>query len=142
MKRCVKLELPYPPSLNAYYRNVRGKTLLSRRGRDYIARVRGVVLECDVDQLDGRLAIFIDMYPPDRRKRDLDNINKPIWDALEKAGVYDNDSQIVQCHAYKQAPIDGGMVAITLIEVSEVMPTASEFAMDFYDRMLKDAQCN
>ena len=34
------------------------------------------------------------LYPPDKRKRDVDNVLKPLLDALEHAGVYENDSQI------------------------------------------------
>jgi len=29
------LDLPFPPSLNTYYRNVHGRTLLSAKGREY-----------------------------------------------------------------------------------------------------------
>jgi hypothetical protein len=35
----IRLELPYPPGVNALWRNVRGKTLLSARARDYKAKV-------------------------------------------------------------------------------------------------------
>ncbi len=34
------------------------------------------------------------VYPPDRRARDLDNLGKALLDALTKAGVYGDDSQI------------------------------------------------
>jgi crossover junction endodeoxyribonuclease RusA len=36
----------------------------------------------------------MDAFPPDRRRRDLDNIQKPVLDALQHAGVYEDDSQI------------------------------------------------
>lgn len=41
-----------------------------------------------------RLSLTIDAYPPDRRKRDLDNILKSLLDALQHAGIYSDDSQI------------------------------------------------
>ena len=31
----IKLELPFPPSMNRYYRNLNGRTLLSAKGRKY-----------------------------------------------------------------------------------------------------------
>jgi Holliday junction resolvase RusA-like endonuclease len=42
----------------------------------------------------GRLGVTILLHPPDYRDRDIDNLVKPMLDALEKAGVYENDSQV------------------------------------------------
>lgn len=42
---------------------------------------------------EGRLAIEIKAYPPDKRKRDLDNILKSLLDSLVHAGVVEDDSQ-------------------------------------------------
>jgi len=36
----------------------------------------------------------MDAFPPDRRRRDLDNLLKSVLDALEHAGVYADDSQV------------------------------------------------
>ena len=44
--------------------------------------------------IKGRLALCMDAFPPDRRRRDLDNLQKAPLDSLEHAGVYENDSQI------------------------------------------------
>jgi crossover junction endodeoxyribonuclease RusA len=35
---------------------------------------------------------------PDNRRRDLDNLLKPLLDAMEHAGVYVNDSQVHDLH--------------------------------------------
>ena len=42
----------------------------------------------------------VDAYPPDKRRRDLDNIQKSLWDALQHGGAYRDDSQIkdFECH--------------------------------------------
>ena len=42
----------------------------------------------------GRLYVTITAYQPDNRRRDLDNLPKAILDALQHAGVYEDDSQI------------------------------------------------
>jgi crossover junction endodeoxyribonuclease RusA len=60
------------------------------------------------------LALFIDAYPPDRRRRDLDNIQKAILDSLEKAGAYNDDSQIDLLIVSRQRSIPGGAIIITL----------------------------
>ena len=33
------------------------------------------------------------LYPPDARRRDIDNYNKALCDALTHAGVWEDDSQ-------------------------------------------------
>lgn len=87
------MTLPYPPSANHYWRRVGTKTLISREGRAYRKRI-GSLLAGGGPPYDGRLALMMDAFPPDRRRRDLDNLQKPTLDALEKAGVYWDDSQI------------------------------------------------
>ena len=39
-------------------------------------------------------AVEITLYPPDARRRDIDNYNKALFDALTHAGVWEDDSQI------------------------------------------------
>jgi len=31
----IELEIPYPVSVNSYYRSVKGRSILSKQGRDY-----------------------------------------------------------------------------------------------------------
>ena len=81
------LELPYPPSANHHWRRVGARTLISREGRDFRRRVRSILAEMGVRPSADRLTLRIDAHPPDRRRRDLDNIQKPLLDALEKAGA-------------------------------------------------------
>jgi len=42
----------------------------------------------------GRLEVRVVAFPPDKRVRDLDNLEKALWDALAHAGVFKNDVQI------------------------------------------------
>lgn len=44
-------------------------------------------------------------YLPDRRRRDLDNLGKAVYDALQAAQVFVDDSQIVDAHWVK-GPVD------------------------------------
>ena len=90
----IVLKLPWPPSLNHYWRRVGNRTLISREGREYRERVVMLCRRTRIETQDGRLAVTLLASPPDRRHRDLDNIQKPLLDALEHAGIYENDSQI------------------------------------------------
>jgi crossover junction endodeoxyribonuclease RusA len=92
----IVVTLPYPPSVNAYWRHVSkgplaGRVLISAEGRSY----RDAVLRAvDPMKLDMRLKVEIEATMPDRRKRDLDNLPKAVLDALTHAEVWGDDGQI------------------------------------------------
>lgn len=86
--------LPFPPSINHYWRRVGQRTLISRQGRAFRENVIAAVFEQGRTKIVGRLAVTIEVYPPDRRRRDLDNLTKSTLDALAHAGVFDDDEQI------------------------------------------------
>jgi len=43
---------------------------------------------------DDRIRMCVEVYPPDKRRRDLDNLMKATADSLQHAQVYPDDSQI------------------------------------------------
>lgn len=88
----MNLLLPYPPTVNTYWRNVNGRTILSKRGREYRKEVAAVLPR--VQPITDRLAVRILAVMPDRRRRDLDNLTKAVLDSMQHAGVYEDDSQI------------------------------------------------
>ena len=88
------LQLPLPPSMNTYWRNFRGRTILSKAARDYKQTVKDYVLLNKIPYFgDVRLQAIITIFPRDRRRSDLDNRIKAGFDALQDAGVFDDDSQ-------------------------------------------------
>ena len=99
----MKFDLPFPPSTNTYWRNVRGRTLLSAKGRAYKVEVRACVLEQHglFAPLRGPLMASVQLQLPDKRRRDIDNFFKGLFDAMGYAQVYDDDSQIMELHAVK-----------------------------------------
>lgn len=109
----LELELPFPPSINHYYRRVGPRTLISRKGHRYRNRVCGILNALSLERLEGPLAMELDLYPPNRQRRDLDNVQKSLWDALAHGGVYRDDSQIKEftCHMREPLPPNGKAVA-------------------------------
>ena len=116
----IVLELPYPPSVNHYYRRVGPRTLISREGRAYRKQVCAILAARHGGQASGEpiftgpIEVKVELYPPDRRRRDVDNALKSLLDALEKGGAYNNDSQIVRLVAEKRRPVEGGRAIVRL----------------------------
>ncbi|MFO8013869.1 MAG: RusA family crossover junction endodeoxyribonuclease [Phycisphaerae bacterium] len=110
------ITLPYPPSVNHYWRMWRGRMVVSREGRRYRKRVAATLAALGVRPLDGPVEVEIELYPPDRRRRDVDNAQKSLLDALEKGGAYHDDSQIVRLLTEKRGPVKGGR---TIVRISK-----------------------
>lgn len=113
----VELELPWPPSINHYWRRVGARTLISREGRRFRETVLAILAETSMVPLTEELEMLIVASPPDRRRRDIDNIPKALLDALQHGGVYIDDSQIVDLRIRKADPVEGGRTLVQIIEV-------------------------
>ena len=91
-------KLDYPPSINTYWRtNYRvNRTYLSDKGRKYKDTQVQKMWEQDVPRgtPEARYEVLIDAHMPDYRKRDIDNIVKPILDCMEEHGVICDDEQV------------------------------------------------
>ena len=110
----IEIELPYPPSVNHYYRRVGPRTLISREGRRFRERVCAILSGLGLRPLVGPLDVEVLIFPPDRRRRDIDNTQKSLLDALEHAGAYHNDSQIVKLHIEKREVVPGGKTIVRI----------------------------
>ena len=116
----LELVLPWPPSVNQYWRHpssgpLAGRHLISEQGRAYRAKVTAQVWnEKQTHKLADRLSVSILCYPPDRRRRDLDNVLKAALDALVFAGVMLDDSQIDRLAIERCAGQVPGRLEITI----------------------------
>ena len=108
----VKLVLPHPPSVNHYWRHFRGHTVISRDGRAYRDSVWAILRQHRIRRLDGRLAVGTLWSPPDKRRRDIDNIGKALFDALAFGGLYADDEQIDRTATARVEPCNGGKVEL------------------------------
>ena len=110
----IELTLPWPPTVNTYWRNVNGRTIISAKGREYRKAVADqVLIQRGAKHLDYALQVTIAAYRPDRRRRDLDNLLKAILDSLTHAGVMEDDCLIVDLRIYWEDDV-GGMVKVTI----------------------------
>lgn len=97
--------MPFPPSVNRLWRNVRGRTLLSADGRKYRAAAVAATLMAKEAFGGADVEVSIAAWLPDNRRRDADNLFKAPLDALVASGVLDDDSQIVAL-SIRKAGID------------------------------------
>lgn len=115
----VRLILPWSPSINAYWRSIplrgRVRVLISEEGQRY---AREVAIRCMEQKaprgLIGRLAVRLYAEPPDARARDIDNLPKAVLDALTKANVWLDDSQVDALHVVRGPKLHNGRIIVTI----------------------------
>lgn len=119
-KTAVQLVLPYPPSANRLWRRWRGRTALAAAAVKYRRQVAGLWWEArqraELAPI-GRKSCRVWMWahPPDHRRRDLDNLIKPLLDALQWAGIMENDCQVRGLSIRWANVRPGGQVRVRLL---------------------------
>lgn len=115
----LRFEIPYPPTINHYYLHTSNGVILGAKGKRYrhdvsllLHRYRGACSS------EARLSLVINAFPPDKRKRDLDNIVKATQDALQYARVYHDDCQIDMLSVMRRNIVKGGCLQIWISECS------------------------
>lgn len=104
---------PFPPSVNHLYGNGRnGRKFIKPAGVEYRLAVMEYVNRYKLKAPEGRLAVGIQLYPPNKRRRDVDNSAKAALDALTHAGVYQDDCLIDDLRITRMHVIKDGMLRI------------------------------
>jgi crossover junction endodeoxyribonuclease RusA len=127
----IELTLPWPPSVNHY--KTLGKLRKTKYGQYYQPRVNSaetlgfyyeVYMRCK-QQVPSEWAVFansatisfevhIDLYPPDKRRMDIDNRIKVAVDSLVHAKVIKDDSQITRLVVQKMEILKEGKVIVRI----------------------------
>lgn len=90
-----QVSIPFPPSVNHYWRHANGRVYISERGKSYR---QAVGFACfGLQPLTGDVAVEIQVSAPDRKRRDLDNLLKASLDALS-GWLWHDDAQIADLH--------------------------------------------
>lgn len=105
--------LPLPPSANRYWRNWRGRMVVSSEARKYKEQAFKALAEQGAVCLgDGPVAILIRVFRK-IKSGDLDNRIKVVLDSL-RGVIYQDDKQVVEIHAFRHDDRDNPRVEIQI----------------------------
>jgi crossover junction endodeoxyribonuclease RusA len=118
----VSVTLPYPPSANRMWRHVGKKVLRSREYEAWRAQC-GLIIRQETNGfgLAGPYAMTVQVGRPDRRRRDLDNLLKPIGDVMVLAGAVEDDCHCQRIDASWSDEVTG--VHVRLLQTRLVEPS-------------------
>jgi len=94
----MKIILPFPPSTNRLWRcptkgPLKGRHMLSACARDYKSSVALILDNAGVKPITGPVRVQVLAHPPNRRRRDIDNLLKITLDSLS-GYAFEDDHQI------------------------------------------------
>lgn len=111
----INLTMPWPPSGNHMWKHAGGRHYLTQAAANYYAEVAWRVQEeGKLVNLDMPLKVQCWLFPPDKRRRDMDNAWKVIADSLTKAKVWQDDSLIKSLHLEWGAVEKGGLIRVLI----------------------------
>lgn len=113
----ITVNLPYPPSANRLWRAVRGRQIKSAEYRAWLVEAQAAITQARIcASMPGAYHLEIHATRPDWRARDLDNLIKPLGDAIAAAGLVINDSKAVSIFAVwsPDPPVKGGAITVNL----------------------------
>ena len=122
----IKLVLPFPPTVNHMWGFAGKRKFLKKEAHEFHRIVQEAAIEANA-KISGRLAIFIALYAPTKRKYDIDNRVKAIQDALEFAGVFLDDEQIDFLFVVRREPVKGGLCKVLLVENDKAHQVLEEY---------------
>lgn len=124
----IVLHLPWPPTVNSYYKVTRnGQRYLDKKVRIFREAVLKALMEqCPELRLTDPLFMEVYLFPPDRRKRDLDNYMKGLLDALTDGELWDDDSLVNQLHIYRGEVVKDGHVRVEISDAGPILNLDTE----------------
>lgn len=91
----VNIFLPYPPSVNKLWGYGKGRVYKSVSYKAWLteAHVAWLQQRCkfSVRRIEGPYLLRLEATPPDKRHRDIGNLEKSVSDFLQAAGIIQND---------------------------------------------------
>lgn len=117
------VELPFPPSVNAYWLRLQNHICLSQEARTFKSEalniIKSVKEQQAIEKFNYDLTVRIHLYLPDKRRRDVDNYSKGVLDALTNSEIWNDDSQVRQLDVRKIDNNGGRQGGKCIVEINK-----------------------
>lgn len=77
-----------------------------------------------------RIDVFIILFPPDRRKFDIDNRIKPVLDAITHSGLWLDDGMVDSISVARGKPTPNGAVVIQIYPATTAVVLPGPFGLE------------
>lgn len=115
--RKTSFSLPYPSglSVNRYLVRATRQIYLNPKVKQYYREVYWLIHTYKIPSFEDRdIEVSIEIYPPTRRRMDVDNCLKVVLDALQNCGMYNNDNQIRKLTIERREVVDNSRLDIEI----------------------------
>lgn len=118
----IEFSIPFPPSVNNITAVAKGRKIMSKRGRQFKKdAVAAIKAQYRGPVQTGRLALRLTLYPPCRRKRDIDNYSKGVLDAITAANVWADDELVDDIRVIRGPVVTGGACFVEISKFEGVV---------------------
>jgi crossover junction endodeoxyribonuclease RusA len=118
MGKRLEVRLPWPPSVNHYWKARGSRRFISPTAKAWLDEAV-LLLRAARVRFDGPVKVSMFLSPPDRRRRDGDNLEKAIMDSLVKAGVIRDDSLWYVPRSCKELVGECGGYVLLIVEEAD-----------------------
>jgi crossover junction endodeoxyribonuclease RusA len=112
------ISTPFPPSINHYWKHrVIGRhasVYLSAEALKFRSTIKGLIDDSDKIKFTDRVSVTIRLHAPNKRKYDIDNRIKGLFDAFTHAGLWEDDEQVDELTVIRGIIIPDGMAIVEI----------------------------
>jgi crossover junction endodeoxyribonuclease RusA len=121
------LILPYPDTVNHHWILSHGRLVPTHRCEEYRRRVKVLCGTYKLPKIDYAVNVVLHASPPDKRRRDVDNLLKSPLDALTRAEQWTDDSLVEELTINWLLPTPPeGILIVEITPVVHARPTVQE----------------
>lgn len=129
----LEVNLPYPPSANRNWRQGQGRIYTPKSVKAFREAVTWKLLEANAKSFPKCEKYWINVYlfAADKRRRDDDNAQKALWDAITKSPfLWDDDSQIIKHVVFRGQPAVEAFIHLVVKSADDLaLPTPELFGV-------------
>ena len=117
----ISLRLPWAPSANEIWRNLRsGAVYLSPKYRSFLHAAKFEYMAQGSPKINGTplLQVVLRLFPPSTHSYDVDNRIKPTLDALTKIGLWKDDRYVRKITVVANEAVKNGAIIVEIDEFS------------------------